>query len=97
MLRKYAIKKRTKDELTKGRCVAAKDSAKIQADAIGYKYPMPWTTEEAQKNKNSLVDLRGTKLTLVSRIASVADATDTRFEVASSKADAVKYLAMSVS
>ena len=91
MLRKYDIKKRTKDEITKDRLVLARNSSKIQADAIGYKYPMPWTTEEAIRNKAHMIDIYGTKLTLASRIHSVADATGTRVVTDSSQLDAVTY------
>lgn len=91
MLRKYDIKKRTKGEITKDRLVLARNSSKIQADAIGYKYPMPWTTQEALTNKAHMIDIYGTKLTLASRIHSVADATGTRVVTDSSQADAVTY------
>jgi hypothetical protein len=91
MLQKYDIKKRTKDEITKDRLVLARNSSKIVADAIGYKYPMPWTTEEALRNKDEMTDIYGTKLTLASRIHSVADATGTRVVTDCSQLDAVTY------
>ena len=92
MIQKYNIRRRTKKEVKKERLVSARESAKVQADVIGYKYPIAWTTEEALKYQNCLVGLSGTKLILVSRIHSVADATSTRLEVAYSQQDTVKYI-----
>jgi hypothetical protein len=82
---------RSKSELKKDRLIAASLSSKQKADSIGYKYPLPWTTKEALgQDASSLQGLTGTKLTLLSRIASVADAHGRRFVSACSQRDCMK-------
>ena len=76
---------RTKREVANARLEAASLRSKAQADALGCKYPMPWTTEEAKANQDKLADLTGHKLVLLSRIASVADATRRRYRTLSSQ------------
>jgi len=59
---KVTNKKRSDND----RLRAAVASSKAPADAMGYKYPMPWTTKEALANERSLSDLIGTKYLLLS-------------------------------
>ena len=71
------------------RLEAASLSSKVQADALGCKFPMPWTTEEAISNEDKLQGLTGHKHVLLSRIASVADAIRRRYR-STSQRDKVK-------
>jgi len=77
-------------ERCKRRMCEASVSSKAPADNIGFKYPMPWTTDEALANESTLHGLTGTKLTLLSRVSSVADATSRRFRSVSSQRDCLK-------
>ena len=83
---KVTNKKRSDND----RLRAAVASSKAPADAMGYKYPMPWTTKEALANERSLSGLTGTKYLLLSRVASVADATGHRHVTKTSRRDFVK-------
>jgi len=83
---------RTQLQVNSDRLEAASLSSKTQADALGCKFPLPWTTEEAITNEGSLQGLTGHKHVLLSRIASVADASRRRFKTASSQRDGVKLV-----
>ena len=83
--RKLAIAERAESRMRTA-CL----SSKVEADNIGFKFPMPWTSAEALVNERNLHGLTGSKLTLLSRVASVADATGRRFRSSYSQRDCIK-------
>jgi len=90
LLVKTMLKRLRDREVQYARLKVASNSSKVQADAIGYKYPMPWTTEEAIANEVTLRGLCGNKLVLMSRIASVCDAQRHRYTSELSRRDKVQ-------
>jgi len=89
-MRKASRVGRTQVQVNSDRLEAASSSSKVEADALGYKYPMPWTTEEALANKDNLQGRTGHKHVLLSRIACVADAIRRRYRNVKSQRDEVK-------
>ena len=89
-MRKASRVRRTQVQMNSDRLEAASSSSKVEADALGCKYPMPWTTEEEISNKDNLQGRTGHKHELLSRIACVADAIRRRYRNAKSQRDEVK-------
>ena len=83
-------RKPNKRKVANARLQAASMSSIVKADALGYRYPMPWTTEEAIANEVTLQGLCGNKLVLISRVASVSDAQRHRYISESSQRDEVQ-------
>jgi ABC-type sugar transport system ATPase subunit len=80
-------------ENRKARLAQASFSAKKQADLLGHVYPMPLTTIEGHaQSARTLEGQTGTKLTLISRVASSADAQGHRFISKVSQRDFVKLV-----
>jgi len=90
LLVKKTLKKLRGREVADARLKAASLSAKVQGDALGYKYPMPWTSKEAIANEVTLRGLCGNKNVLLSRIASVCDAQRHRYATVLSQRDEVQ-------